>query len=246
MGADERYVEPTLVKVGAALKLRLSNGAILPDLNYGTSFVAGEIAVFNRNEWKKYNSAVPAGSYKPRFYKWGNDGVVFTLPVNNTDEEPEKYSKVQEIPAAVLAAAVVVDAAPAGSWIDQVQLKQFWKDNVEAPARTLQNSDVIGAKTNQNKAFQMDSLLYSSNAVFALARSSSATQGSVIINGAVVAADTGLLASGRDVTNGTNRNNMNPGLRLHYDKRLQSLLKNQNEAALTRSDYILVPKTAAE
>ena len=252
MGTDESYVEPTLVKVGADLKLRLSNGDILPDRNYGTSFVAGEIAVFNRNEWKKYNSAVPAGSYKPRFYKWGNDGVAFTLPLTNSDgtanteEEPKKYSNVQEIPPNVLAASVVVDAAPASSWIGQTQLKKFWKDNVESPIRAFQNAAVFEAKTTQKKAFQIDSLLYSSNAVFALARASSATQGSVIINGAVVAADTGFLASGKDVNNGTRRDAMNPGLRLHYDKRLQSLLKNQGEAALTRSDYILVPKTAAE
>ncbi len=58
--------------------------------------------------------------------------------------------------------------------------------------------------------------MYSSNSIFALTREASKTLGKMTINGALVAADLGVLVGG--------------GLNLHYDGRLKQFMKLKDDS----------------
>jgi hypothetical protein len=130
-------------------------------------------------------------------------------------------------------------------WISLVQLKTFWVTNIETPTRATTaytTSNLARFSTNTSstaKPLQIDALLYSSNAIFSLARADSKVQGSTIVNGSIVAADTGFLSSGRDGGNGTNYPTMQYGLRIQYDSRLASIAGLGQGITLLRSNYAL-------
>ena len=260
---DQNYIEPslqasscdaggkcniTITKTdGSPLLSEDKNKALKPG-DIDPSFVAAEVAVFNKREVDK---AKADSSYIPRLYKMRDGDMVFQY--TGGGEKPERYNQVGGIPQNVLNRAVVVSlgakaAAGGQPWASESDLKQLWINNIETPTRpkisTLSpGNQAAGSKTDQNKPLQIDGLLYSSNAVFALAHGASKIQGSTVVNGAVIAADTGILSSGADSSNGSNwmtAGQINPGLRLHYDPRLRGLLQLDSTLVLGRSDYTLV------
>lgn len=203
-------------------------------------FVAGEVAVFNKNELAKWNNDK---TYKPRFYKL-RDSDDYPFYYTGTGEAPGTYNDVKDVPPAAINAGVTISVSPNDDWISENKLKQMWIDNIEAPSRaslSQVSNKPRGSRTDQNKPLQIDGLLYSSNATFALARGQSKIQGSTVINGALVSADTGILSGGKNWQNnqrvGTGNNQINPGLSLHYDSRLRGLIKLKSALILGRSDF---------
>ena len=77
-------------------------------------------------------------------------------------------------------------------------------------------------------AFEVDGLLYTNNAVIFTAPQSSVYASSLLVNGAIVAADVGILAPGIGGV----------GMQLNYDARLDGLLtiRDVNDLTLVRGD----------
>ncbi|HXF49438.1 MAG TPA: hypothetical protein VNL73_08460 [Verrucomicrobiae bacterium] len=90
-----------------------------------------------------------------------------------------------------------INLAPKGNWLTEAQLKQFWIN--DETSRT------------SGSPLKVDGLLYTNNSIYGISRPASKTGGTMQVNGAIVAADVGLL-----VTN---------GLQMNYDGRLKSFLK---------------------
>jgi len=99
------------------------------------------------------------------------------------------------------AGATIINLAPKGSWLTEAQLKQIWID--DEAART------------SGSPLKVDGLLYTNNSIYGLARSASQTTGQMRVNGAIVAADVGLLVPGNGGT----------GLQMNYDSRLKTFLR---------------------
>ena len=222
---------------GSPKTVKDTNNKTIKLKDVAPSFVAAEVAVFNNNEYQKW---VKDATYKPRFYKL-RDSDSQPFYYTGTGEKPETYNDVADVPTAAQNAGVVLSVSPNDDWISENKLKQKWIDNVESPSRTAASNKSRFLRTDQNKPLQIDGLLYSSNATFALARGQSQIQGSTVINGALVSADTGILSSGKNWGNGTRvgsgNGQMNPGLSLHYDARLRGLIKLKSALILGRSDY---------
>jgi len=201
------------------------------------SFTVSEITLFNRMEWTKtqpqlkdkYGNLVDnpyyIPGYRPRYYTLGpgdpvyiyNKGVLkqngkmdgtYFDPTTNTwqgKEHIDKYDTTKYLTqynpgSPELAGATIISLAPSG-WLSESQLKNFWIAD--------ENSRPPGSP------FKIDALLYTNNSIFTLARRDSKMEGQMQINGAIVAADLGVLVPG----------NGGVGLQLNYDQRLKEFLK---------------------
>jgi hypothetical protein len=186
------------------------------DANGAFNFTMNEIAIFNRNEWMKTQTTLPGidGSfvlnpsfvpnYTPSYYVLGEGDPVFIL--NGANLAPEDQHKlyydpasglwkglellhaydpeyVQSIPAGdpSYGASVIKSLSPAGNWMSEATLKSL-KQLAEA-------FHAIGP-------MQVDALLYTNNAAFAMLRNMSRYKGHLVLNGGLVAADTGVLLPG--------------------------------------------------
>jgi hypothetical protein len=224
------YVSPT-----KSTATQLLNSATLAPATGDISFSMSEMYGFNKRE---RNKALADPTYVPRFYRRG-PAETRVLYYNGTGERAAKYATdVTEIDAALLARGTVVDLAPNNGWLSESQVKQMWIDTIETPARATSSFN-----TALKKPLQIDALLYSSNAIFTLARKLSKVNGQMTLNGSLIAADTGVLVPGPetgDVT--TNNASSTPGLRIHYDQRLSDLVKlrGSSKLVITQSNYRLV------
>lgn len=89
----------------------------------------------------------------------------------------------------------------------------------------------------------IDALLYTNNAIFGIVSRADVFDGQLLVNGALICADLGLLAPGNRNTAGQGTDQNPPGspwsigLQLNYDKRLRDKLnvQNPNQVAITRS-----------
>lgn len=206
-------------------------------------FTIAEIANFNKLE---YDKARLNANYIPRFYKLRNNDSQFYVYSGNGENANSAGDTIQlsaTDPMGAGRAFVTSSLAPAGTWRTDKSIKQEWIDNVELditrPAKT---------------PLRVDAALYSSNAIFGLVRGSSnnggsmrsVTDGKMVINGAVIAPDLGLLAAG---SGGKKRKAVNDeatlgvdnyGLKIHYDPRAKNLLSVEDPAQVARSYYKLV------
>ncbi len=246
---DPNYIEPSVKVTTAGVKLFKPDGTPLNirASDFAPSFVAAEAAVFNKKELDK---ARQDPNYQPRFYRMRDGDDVFYY--NGNGEKPERYNQVSAIPADLLVAgarpaaqivSLSADASGGTPWISESQLKQLWVDNIETPKREklkkaaqTRGNQATDSKGNQNKPLQLDGLMYSSNAMFSITHRESQIEGSSVVNGAIIAADTGILSPGSE---NNSKNPDNPGLRLHYDSRLRNLLNLNSVLVLNRSDYTL-------
>jgi Tfp pilus assembly protein PilX len=242
------------------------------------SFAANEMAAFNQREYCKAQSdsnkrqgcsdigvAYQSG-YKPRFYKMREGAGIYRCanwdasecrsygdPTNGNDSSKSDYyvgANYREISTSDITAlgGATFNLSPTANWLattpggsdqrdSELKLKEMWKTNIENTTRSTE-------------ALQIDGTVYSANAVFSIAPSRSKTNGSMIINGSLIAADLGVLAVGSDSqkwnafqTNAQNATQTaeQSGLRVHYDQRLNGLIglkgNGQEGIVLTRSSF---------
>jgi hypothetical protein len=201
------------------------------------SFAMEQIAFFNEVEYQK---AKANSAYRPRFYRMRTDTPVFRCAtgfgkaggcdVYWKENSVRGSTAVTEVEASMLARATVMSLSPNGSWLatgelaDPVLESELWVRNAWANA-------IEKNASHKNKPLQLDGILYSSNAIFAIAPASSAIAGSMIVNGSLIAADTGILVPGEK------------GLDILYDPRLEDLLDfNESEnIVLKRSAFQFLP-----
>jgi hypothetical protein len=173
------------------------------------SFTMSELQLFNKLEMDK---AVADSTYTPRFY-----GLRESQPNNlwlydATDEHAVHYlrpgvKKVSDYivqkgyPLDILNRAAIHYLNPAGNWMSEDQLRQYWYDDEMT-------------RPSGGRDFKFDGLLYSNNSIFNIVRSmerhKSNTKGKMTIRGGVIAADLGMFVPG--------------GLKLHYDPRVERFL----------------------
>lgn len=233
--------------------------------NNQLSFVAAEIANFNKLE---YDKATKNSAYVPRFYRMrANDPII---RYTGTGEHAGRYNTGElagvdksitcnngDCSKTDLAAgstedliyrrARVLDLSPTANWLTEQDIKQAWIDKIETPARAKAKAPV---DTANNKPLQLDATVYTSNAAFALARGCdnvapcprSKIDGRIVMNGSLIAADSGVLSPGQGgKKDAFTQGQRDIGLRIHYDARIQDLISlgAGDVVNLSRSDYQL-------
>lgn len=185
-------------------------------------------------------------AYIPRYYNFGdgdeipvyNMGNIYFDPSSGTwkgDEEvplswdPDKLSIWDPAdlgnaelydPESGAALAAVLQLTPKDGWLDDYMQKLA--------------IEYFEAGHAYDTPMEIDSLLYTNNAIFGIVHRGDRMRGQLQINGALVAPDLGVLAPGRKNTSGqgTEANPPNSpykvGLRLNYDKRVKNMLNVSN------------------
>lgn len=230
------------------------------------SYVAAEIANFNKLE---YTKARANSSYIPRFYRMrpGDPIIRYTGNGENAsnynigqlagvdgDIECNKKCKSKSLSndtdRDIYNRSRVLDLSPADNWQSEGDVKQAWIDNIETPTRPKAKFPL---NTTLNKPLQLDATIYTSNAAFALARGCQNTgpcgddgrsklQGRIVMNGSLIAADSGVLSPGEGGKQSLFQNgDRDIGLRIHYDARIQNLISlgKGDVVNLSRSDFQL-------
>ncbi len=222
------------------------------DASYTMSFSHVEIALFNQLEYEKAASEV---GYVPRYYTMRDSETIYRCTstgspgcryYGNTDyvdddSANETNPDLIQLSADELNGATVIALTPTSGWLtslgsteeeiaqaSELEIRQMWLDEVE-------NTGSLHDQSNL-EALQVDAILYSSNAVFALAPEKSAIEGKMRLHGSLVAADTGILVPG--VKNEPNRH----GLTILYDDRLSRFLdiKDDKDIIQIRSNFRLL------
>lgn len=200
------------------------------------SFTQSEMSLFNRGEWTKTqqylpdknNVLVPNATYDPgyvpRYYTMnaGDPVYIYNKPAagKGTYWDPSSLSwqgleHIQNYDLTyltklnagdpALASARTIALSSTNSWISPATLKDLWIAD--------ENARPSGSE------FKFDGQMYTNNSIFALTRSSSKNGGKMIVNGAVVAADVGILTP--------------QSLKLNYDSRLKAFLKIKDDSKVT-------------
>ncbi|GGJ53969.1 hypothetical protein GCM10008938_45020 [Deinococcus roseus] len=149
------------------------------------------------------------------------------------------------------------------AWISKQQLKSLWVKSVECASTVDKNGGSCGTATRNKGPLRTDGLLYSSNAIFSIARGKHGTgqdsrlQGRWDLRGSMAAADTGVLVTGSNpsavdsnsrnkLTEGWNTigtegvdNTTERGLSIYYDARMKSFMKIKQDdlPILQRSEW---------
>ncbi|MEW6051830.1 MAG: PilX N-terminal domain-containing pilus assembly protein [Candidatus Zixiibacteriota bacterium] len=197
------------------------------------SFTMSEMTLFNRGEWTKTQQFLPDKngalvpnatydpSYVPRYYTMNSGDPVYIYnkpkggtgtywdPASNSWQGKEHASSYDltlltklDPGDAQLTNAKTVALSSTNNWISAQNLKNLWiADEAARPA----GSD-----------FKIDGQMYTNNSIFALTRSTSKNGGKMIVNGAMVAADVGVLVPN--------------SLKLNYDQRLKTFLKIKDDS----------------
>jgi len=195
------YMDPGTIDPGQIVPtMTLPNGQVVQRDGYQFSFTTSELMLFNNEEIKR---AVEDPTYVPRFYglrdSQPNNIYVYTKPSeehavrydeynNTTVKQLAQYIAEKGYPADILTRAAYHYMNPAGNWISEDTLKQIWRTD----ERSRQQGDI----------WNFDGLLYSNNAIFTIARSyarhKSKTNGKMMIRGAIICPDIGVLVAGPD------------------------------------------------
>jgi Tfp pilus assembly protein PilX len=175
------------------------------------SFTQSELTLFNKAEYQK---AQADSSYTPRYYQLRDGDPVYRFD-DPGSEHGDKYDETflaftPDAGDAVVSLSPAATGAGGDPWISESKLKQFWM-----------NDD---ASRTPGTPFQIDGMLYSSNAIFALSRTDANTGGTMTVNGAMVSADMGVLVPGENADGF--------GLELNYDKRVANMLRLKDPEAV--------------
>jgi hypothetical protein len=195
-------------------------------------FVLSQTSIFNRREWQYTQPLLPAGNgkmvknstyipgYKPKYYviEPGSPVWVYTAKLTWDDakqtwlgsEHAGSLNELTQIKPT--AGAVISPLNPSTPWITPTQLKSYWIEDE--------------MKRASGVPFKIDALLYTDSSVFSLARGGSKTDGNLILNGALVARDSGILAGG--------------SLEINYDERVGDLLDIPNNSQVTLVRTVMV------
>jgi hypothetical protein len=152
---------------------------------------------------------------------WDASRLTTIDPTNTAD--PYLYDALGQPKAAINT------LAPSTGWITDA----MYKLSVEY----FEGTHAAGEPLN------LDGLYYTNNAIFGLVKRETSMQGMMLVNGALVCADLGLLVPGFPDASGTVSSNHTPGssyaigLQLNYDKRVKDMLnvKNPNQVVLRRT-----------
>ncbi len=133
--------------------------------------------------------------------------------------------------------AVTATLSPTNSWIQD--------DMYKAMVEYLEGTRTAG------KPLSIDGLVYTNNSIFSIVNRYSGMYGRTVVNGALVAADIGLLAPGiRDPNNfGGNQSAQSDfavGLQLNYDKRVKNLLNVVNDSQVSISRTLWDPSIGVQ
>lgn len=176
------------------------------DTNPVTSFTTGQLMLYNRMEFAK---AQVDPSYTPRYYQLRGDQPIYQYLGNEQHTDWYDNPFLETITGDDLVDAAIHDLSPTGGWLSEDQLRAIWF----ADEMSRDGSD---------SPFRLDGLYYSNNAIFAEVHSkefhNSNTNGQMIVRGAIVAADLGMLIPGADLA-GTRE-----ALTMLYDPRVKKLL----------------------
>lgn len=175
------------------------------------SYTTVQMALFNESEYRK---AKGSSNYLPRFYRLRDDGAVFRCGKGfsmTKDDYCKTYGELTDLSAsalmnttdkAILERATFLSATPSNAWLgtdaqdSELALRAQWVRSVE--------------DSRSPAALRLDGLYYTPNAIFGNLPTSSATQGKLLLNGSLAAADIALLAPA--------------GLTLNNDERLTAML----------------------
>jgi hypothetical protein len=176
-------------------------------------FTASEIGIFNRSQWQRTQRTlpdsrgvqVPNSTYDPSFvpryytikagdpiYTWTPAGKVYWNDALRSWIGPEHGNSLSDMTVVTPPAnAAILSFTP--SWASQATLQALYKS--------------VDAKRPTGRPMEIDGLVYTNNAIMSLARKENTSAGQILVNGALVAADTGILAPGDGGV----------GLQLNYD-----------------------------
>ena len=200
---------------------------------YWLSFSMTQIGFFNQMEYEK----ALAGGYTPRFYRMRETSPVYRCGLSD-HHDCRVYRQLTEIPQSFLesSGAATISLQPTANWLSsnpgaeavlesELYIRERWIRNIE--------------QGSEGSHLQVDGILYSGNAIFMIAPETSQIQGSMVLNGSLIAADTGVLVPGYEQAF-----SRRGGLRIHYDERLKSLLgiKDSQAITLTRTGFRLINK----
>ncbi|MBI4582583.1 MAG: hypothetical protein HY717_00925 [Planctomycetes bacterium] len=191
----------------------------------GFGFTLSQLSLYNRREWQRTQSQLPGSGgtmvanstytpgYVPKYYAIQASNPIWAFISKVTWDDAKKSwigsehagSFTDLTSLAVPVGALVSTLDPSSPWITPVQLKQFWIEDESQRA--------------SGDPFKIDGLIYTDNSVFALARGVSMTGGTMAINGALVARDTGILVP----------NN----LEINYDERAVEFLDVRDSTEVT-------------
>ena len=170
------------------------------------------IPIYNKNVWFEAATGTWHGEEEvPN--GWDSNLLTYVDPSNSSDPyfyNPDGTAK-----------AVSYELKPQGEWVPD----DFYKLTVNLLQTT--------AFRPLGKPLSLDGLLYTNNAIFSIVQRSTTFYGRMLVNGALVAADLGMLAPGfEDPWNVTGTNtplsNFATGLQLNYDQRVKELLNVRN------------------
>ena len=177
--------------------------------------------------WSEPNVNYEGPDYLPRYYTFTDDGTIPIFNVSDSRKKPMYYDaaseswKGKEHPGSWRGTkaypndpndpylynadgtpkAVVQQLTATDGWISNDMLTKMMKDFV--------------AGHDPDEPLKVDSLLYTNNSIFGLVGRSTPMKGRMIVNGAIIAADVGLLVPGNGGT----------GLNLNYDPRGKDKLR---------------------
>lgn len=229
------YFDPGAVDAGGIQETMLDeSGNEVTRTGQQFSFTQSELMLFNNLQ---VDMMVADPDYEARFYglreTQPDDIYAYSHP---PDEHSVRYDEsgggvmsivdymIQEgVDPARLSDAAFHYMNPDANWIGEDVLRQIWWDDEQA-------------RPSSGQPIQFDGLIYSNNAVFSIARSrvrhGSYTDGKMVIRGAMICPDLGVLAAGDD-SNGTE------SFRLFYDRRVQRFwnLEDTTQVAFRRVAY---------
>jgi len=205
----------------------------------GFGFTLSQITLYNRREWQKTQPTLPDSSsvqvpnstyvagYIPKYYKIDPSSSVWMYTKNLYWDDAkqswignEHASSFTSLTAVAPAAGAVISLLnPTSTWLTATQVKQFCIED--------ENQRTSGSP------LKVDALLYTDGAVMTIAKSASKMDGKMILNGALVARDTGVLVA--------------KGLEINYDERVTELLniRDASEVTLTRAFTVRKPPAVA-
>lgn len=177
------------------------------------NFAMNEMAIFNRREWAKTQPTLPGidgapisnpdyvANYTPSYYVLNEGNPVFIM--NGANLTPENQHELYYDPGtglwkgkellytyeteflqqidsgdAAYSSAVIKPLSPTDGWI---------------ATSTLQSLRKLAEAFHPVGAMQIDALLYTNSAAFAMLRNQSKYKGHLVLNGGLIAADTGVL-----------------------------------------------------
>ena len=224
------------------------------------SFVMAEIALFNRGEWAKTQEFLPGPTgpvanpdyalynppgepaYVPRYYGFGADTIIpiFNLNVHydtathtwvgaeNTVSWDPTYLTLADPNDPADPLLFNADGTPKA-----VTSSLLHEDGWMDPNVYKLSVEYFEGLHPNGTPMQIDGLLYTNNAIFSIVYRNSDFIGRMTVNGALVAADVGMLVPGkRDNTGALGNNsvlsNYAVGLQLNYDERVKRMLNVKN------------------